>query len=170
MRKSADRKDLLRKPPESTGRTRARTGSSGPHHLHVTDTPRRGTVSALWVRNMDALNVLRLNIESLLKQDRIQQKSLADALGHHKSWINKFLKGTRPQLSLVDLPVIANFFGVEVHQLFTPGATAITDRRQGAERRQAARQGRQTSVSAAAADLRGKTVEQRRGERRIARR
>ena len=80
---------------------------------------------------MTAVEALRDNIRYRLDKDLIHQKSLADRLGHHKSWLNKFLRGSRPQLSMVDLDEIAAFFQVEVYKLFIPRAGADVQRSRG---------------------------------------
>lgn len=84
---------------------------------------------------MRAPELLRRNLQSLLDARRESQASLAQYLGKDKSWINKFLTGTRDELQLQDLDRIADFFGLATYQLFTPGISALTERRIGGERR-----------------------------------
>ena len=81
-----------------------------------------------------ALYLLRNNIAGLLTVRRANQTDLAFALGKDKSWINKFLNGTR-EIQLKDLDAIASFFGCATYQLFQPGAAHITERRSGKDRR-----------------------------------
>ena len=99
---------------------------------------------ALSARKMTAVETLRDNLRYLLEKDGINQKSLSDRIGHHKSWLNKFLRGSRPQVSLLDLDDIAAFFHVEVYRLFVPRAnmgrltgTTTTVRRMAPSRRRA---------------------------------
>lgn len=83
---------------------------------------------------MKATYLLRRNIEALLQARKETQTSLAFAIGHKKSWINKFLNGTR-QLQLKDLDRIADFFGLATYQLFQPGISSLTERRKLKDRR-----------------------------------
>lgn len=83
---------------------------------------------------LNALTLLRRNIESLLYGRKESQASLAWALGHDKSWLNKFLKGDR-EIQLKDLDRIADFFGIATYQLFQPGISPLTERRNGPDRR-----------------------------------
>jgi hypothetical protein len=88
--------------------------------------------------SVKGLVVLKRNIESLLADRKENQVQLAIACGHRKSWINKFIKDDtmKVEIQLRDLDKIANFFGIEVHQLFQPGIGRLTERRAGGDRRQ----------------------------------
>lgn len=79
--------------------------------------------------------VLRRNIEHLLRERNEEQQSLAKHCGHDKSWLTKILKGERG-FRLTDLDRIGSFFGLDPYQLFLPGINALTERRKsGADRR-----------------------------------
>lgn len=77
---------------------------------------------------LKGLYVIRQNIEELLRQKSLTQTDLAEWVGKKKSWINKFLGGTR-QLQLKDLDRIADILGVATYQLFQPGISRTTERR-----------------------------------------
>lgn len=77
---------------------------------------------------------LRYNIESLLRTRGHTQRDLAFFLKRHPTTINKFMKGTR-ELQFADLDKIADFFGLATYQLFQPGISPLTERRDGRERR-----------------------------------
>src|SRR5262245_18701883 len=81
-----------------------------------------------------AENVLRENLRSLLLHRGAEQKDLAQWCGHAKSWINKFLNGSRG-LAVDELDRLADFFGLTAHQLFQPGISPMTERRKGTDRR-----------------------------------
>lgn len=54
-------------------------------------------------------------------------------VGKHETWISKILKEDRG-IQLKDLDKIADFFGLTVHQLFSPGISPLTERRRGQRR------------------------------------
>jgi len=83
---------------------------------------------------LKAINQLRENVKALLRVRKEDQKTLAFALGRHPTTINKFLKGTR-EIQLQDLDRMADFFGLATYQLFQPGISLLTERRQGSDRR-----------------------------------
>ena len=83
----------------------------------------------------NALWVLRENIAALLSAQRKTQHDLAFSLGRGRSWINKFLQGTR-EIQMKDLDGIAAFFHIQTYQLFQPGISQMTERRSGSDRRQ----------------------------------
>lgn len=85
--------------------------------------------------DLRALYVIRTNISGLLHQRKESQTDLASWLNKDKSWINKFLNGTR-EVQLKDLDRIADFFGLATYQLFQPGVVSGSERRTGRERRQ----------------------------------
>jgi hypothetical protein len=82
----------------------------------------------------NALYLLRRNITDLLLTRKESQHSLAFSIGHHKTWLNKFLNGDR-EIQFKDLDGIANFFGLQAYQLFQPGISQLTERRKGKDRR-----------------------------------
>lgn len=77
--------------------------------------------------------LLSQNIRSLLLKRKQDQRELAMWAGHHETWISKILNGGRG-LRLKDLDKIADFFGLTVHQLFSPGISEYTERRRGERR------------------------------------
>ena len=84
--------------------------------------------------DLHALYIIRTNIGGLLHARKQNQVDLASWLQKDKSWINKFLNGSR-EIQLKDLDRIADFFGLATYQLFQPGVVAGTERRTGRERR-----------------------------------
>jgi len=84
--------------------------------------------------DLRALYLIRTNISGLLYQRKQSQADLASWLNKDKSWINKFLNGTR-QIQLKDLDRIADFFGLATYQLFQPGVVPGSERRHGRDRR-----------------------------------
>lgn len=84
--------------------------------------------------DLQALFIIRTNISGLLFQRKQNQSDLASWLQKDKSWINKFLNGTR-QIQLKDLDRIADFFGLATYQLFQPGVVPGSERRTGRDRR-----------------------------------
>lgn len=91
-----------------------------------------------------AVPMLRDNILGLLRDQHESQVALAEWVGHKKAWLNKFLNGHR-EIQIEDLDRIADFFHVELYQLFQPGISSRTERRSGRDRRagRERRQGRQ---------------------------
>ena len=96
-----------------------------------------------------ALYLLRRNITDLLRARHETQKSLAFAVGHDKSWLNKFLNGGRG-IQMKELDRIADFFGLAPYQLFQPGITGLTERRGATDRRS----GRERRVGHVAREMR----------------
>jgi transcriptional regulator with XRE-family HTH domain len=84
--------------------------------------------------DLRALYIIRTNISGLLYQRKQSQTDLASWLNKDKSWINKFLNGSR-EVQLKDLDRIADFFGLATYQLFQPGIVSESERRAGRERR-----------------------------------
>lgn len=78
--------------------------------------------------------MLRQNVTDLLIARKEDQVTLAKALGHDKSWANKFLNGHR-SIPLKELDQIADFFGLATYQLLQPGISRLTERRSGSDRR-----------------------------------
>lgn len=84
--------------------------------------------------DLRALYIIRTNISGLLFQRKQSQSDLASWLGKGRSWMNKFLNGTR-EIQLKDLDRIADFFGLATYQLFQPGVVPGSERRTGRDRR-----------------------------------
>lgn len=84
--------------------------------------------------DLRALFLIRTNISGLLHARKQSQADLASWLGKGRSWMNKFLNGTR-EIQLKDLDRIADFFGLATYQLFQPGVVPGSERRSGRERR-----------------------------------
>jgi DNA-binding Xre family transcriptional regulator len=76
--------------------------------------------------------LLAKNIRALLTVRGADQKDLARWCGHAPAWLSKILVGQRG-IQIKELGMIADFFGVQVADLFQFGIS--TDRRRG-ERRQ----------------------------------
>lgn len=91
-------------------------------------------VYPLPMSDLRALHLIRANISALLTARRQSQTELAFWMRKGKSWINKFLNGTR-EIQLKDLDRIADFFGIATYQLFQPGISPLTERRKGYDRR-----------------------------------
>lgn len=92
------------------------------------------SVYPLPMSDLRALYLIRSNIRALLVARHENQSQLAFAMGRDKSWINKFLNGTR-EIQFKDLDRLASFFGIATYQLFQPGISAVTERRKLADRR-----------------------------------
>lgn len=86
------------------------------------------------MRRLKVQYLLIQNIRSLLDKRRIPDKELAFATGHSQPWLSKILKGER-NLRVEDLDGIAEFFGLTVYELLSPGISTLTERRSGIERR-----------------------------------
>jgi transcriptional regulator with XRE-family HTH domain len=97
------------------------------------------------MRNVRPELLLVENIRTLLYQRRVKAKDLARFCGHEPAWLTKILKGDRG-VAVEDLPCIAEFFGLQTHELFQHGIgserrrhqrrsstdrRALTDRRHG---------------------------------------
>lgn len=72
--------------------------------------------------------LLAENIRALLRHRGIDDGDLAFFCGHQPSWISKFLNQHRG-MSLEDIGKVADFFGLTVSELFSPGISAVTERR-----------------------------------------
>lgn len=83
--------------------------------------------------NLRGIYVLRENLIALMRKRGMTQDELARAVGRKKSWLNKFLKGSR-QIQLVDIDSMADYLGVSTYQLFQPGITRTAERRVGERR------------------------------------
>lgn len=83
--------------------------------------------------NLRGIYVLRENLVALMRSRGMTQDELATAVGRKKSWLNKFLKGSR-QIQLVDIDRMADYLGVSTYQLFQPGLSRMAERRVGERR------------------------------------
>lgn len=77
--------------------------------------------------------LLVMNIRALLSTRRMDAGALAQWCGHKAPWISKILSLERG-VQVKDLGRIADFFGLEVCDLFQHGITPLTERRR-AQRR-----------------------------------
>lgn len=84
------------------------------------------------------LYIIRQNVPVLMKARQLNQTDVSSWLGKGKSWINKFLKGTR-QIQLKDLDRLADILGVATYQLFQPGIARSAERRISERRRRGER-------------------------------
>lgn len=78
--------------------------------------------------------LLRENVRALLRARHQTAEALAFYCGHRAAWISKILSGER-NAKVAELGKIAGFFGIQVSDLFTPGASSLTERRRGGDRR-----------------------------------
>lgn len=83
--------------------------------------------------NLRGIYVLRENLVALMRTRGMTQDELARAVGRKKSWLNKFLKGSR-QIQIVDIDRMADYLGVSTYQLFQPGVSRFAERRVGERR------------------------------------
>lgn len=86
-------------------------------------------------RELRADVLLIENIRTLLSVRRIDDSALAMWCGHKPAWISKILSGGRG-MPLKELGKVADFFGLTVCELFSPGISPLTERRK-RQRRQA---------------------------------
>jgi transcriptional regulator with XRE-family HTH domain len=89
--------------------------------------------NAMTQRALRADLLLAKNIKALLAKRNIDQSALAAWCGHSSGWSTKVLSGERG-IRIADLNRIADFFGLDVPDLFRPGIIPLTERRR-AERR-----------------------------------
>jgi hypothetical protein len=92
-------------------------------------------------RDFRADVLLSMNIRALLAARRMDAIALASWCGHKAPWISKILSLERG-VQVKDLGRIADFFGLDVCDLFQRGITPLTERRRaqrrsGGERRAA---------------------------------
>lgn len=85
------------------------------------------------MRRLKAPFLIVENLRALIGARRVNARDVAQWCGHKPPWISKILSGERG-VPLDDLDKIADFFGIEVWQLFAPGISAFLERRR-AERR-----------------------------------
>jgi hypothetical protein len=79
--------------------------------------------------------VLKQNIRTLLRARGLNQSSLAFFCRKTESWISQILTKPNRGFRMGELDCIADFFGLEVYQLFQPGISPLTERRSGRDRR-----------------------------------
>ncbi len=84
------------------------------------------------VRHIPALRLVRENIVELLRRRHMTQKDLAVWCGHEEAWISAILREHRG-LPMQELDRVADFFGLEPHELLRPGIAI--ERRSGLDRR-----------------------------------
>jgi hypothetical protein len=84
-------------------------------------------------RELRADHLLAENIRTLLSARRLDDSALAVWCGHKPAWISKILAGERG-VPVKELGKIADFFGLTVSQLFSPGISSLTERRKGERR------------------------------------
>ena len=68
---------------------------------------------------MDAIDVVRENVQRLLQRRRLSGTALARGLGHSSSWASNFLSGKKT-VPIATVEEIAAFLEVPLWQLFTP--------------------------------------------------
>jgi hypothetical protein len=73
------------------------------------------------------------NLKTLLRERHIDAQDLALWCGHQKAWISKILQGERG-FPVHELGRAADFFGLTVSELFSPGISALCERRRHARR------------------------------------
>lgn len=72
--------------------------------------------------------LLAENLRALIAARRIDARTVAQACGHAPAWISKILNGDRG-MRVQDVGKVAGFFGLTVSELFSPGISAVTERR-----------------------------------------
>jgi len=94
------------------------------------------SVDVPYTPDLKALHILRSNVRGLLLKRKESEALLATCLGFkHRSSLNKFLNSERAGFQMWRLDRLAAFFGLPVYQLFQPGITPLTERREGKDRR-----------------------------------
>jgi hypothetical protein len=84
-------------------------------------------------RDFRADVLLSMNIRALLAARRMDAIALASWCGHKAPWISKILSLERG-VQVKDLGRIADFFGLDVCDLFQRGITPLTERRRSQRR------------------------------------
>jgi hypothetical protein len=84
-------------------------------------------------RELRADHLLVENIRTLLAGRGLDDSALAIWCGHKPAWISKILSLERG-MPVRELGKVADFFGLTVMQLFSPGISPLTERRK-SERR-----------------------------------
>lgn len=72
--------------------------------------------------------LLAENIRTLIAARGVDAGDVAMATGHGSSWISKVLNGDRG-MRVVDVGKVAAYFGLTIAELFSPGISAVTERR-----------------------------------------
>lgn len=98
---------------------------------------------------MKAHHLLKQNIDTLLQARRQKRKELAAWCRRSESWLSQIFTDDERNLPLKYLDRIADFFGLSTYQLFQPGISPLTERRNGGDRRS----GQDRRISARRADL-----------------
>jgi hypothetical protein len=83
-------------------------------------------------RELRADHLLVENIRTLLSVRGIDDSALAVWCGHKPAWISKILSLERG-VPVKELGKIADFFGLTVSQLFSPGISPLTERRKASD-------------------------------------
>jgi hypothetical protein len=76
-----------------------------------------------------ANQLLKANVEALLKDRHVSRKELAIWCYRSESWISKIFTNVNREIPLKYLDRIADFFGLATYQLFQPGIASSTERR-----------------------------------------
>lgn len=84
---------------------------------------------------MKAHYLLKQNIDTLLKARGQKRKELAAWCRRTESWLSQIFTNDERNVPLKYLDRIASFFGLATYQLFQPGISPLTERRQGQDRR-----------------------------------
>jgi len=92
-----------------------------------------GAAVALTRLEIKADQLLARNIRALLRARREDDAALALWCGHRPAWLSKILNGERG-IRIKDLGRIADFFGIQVADLFHYGIDPLLERRKGERR------------------------------------
>lgn len=89
---------------------------------------------------MTAAGLLKYNIDALLRARKQSRHDLAMWCRRSDPWLSKILSETPTNNQKRGVPLkyldrIADFFGISTYQLFQPGISAVTERRQAQEDR-----------------------------------
>lgn len=79
--------------------------------------------------------LLKYNIETLLKARGQSRTDLARWCRQSRSWVDKFMSEQRRGIPAKYLDRIADFFGIATYQLLQPGISPLTERRVLSDRR-----------------------------------
>jgi hypothetical protein len=85
------------------------------------------------IRKLKPELLLAENIRTLLYRRNLDAGALANWCGHGDSWISKIVN-TKRGIKVAELGKIADFFGLQVDDLFRPGISEIAERRKGERR------------------------------------
>ena len=86
-------------------------------------------------RPRDANELVKYNIDMLLRARGQLRGELAEHCQCSRSWLDKIFSESRREVPLKYFDRIAAVFGIEPHQLLLPDVTALADRRSGKDRR-----------------------------------